>query len=171
MPFTVTPEIRSDTVYNRILYEMDGSADCVHCCPLSTCLLLPLSFIRHPVQVFPFHFTLGFPRFCSSPWGAVAQWLERLTIEWSRVKIPLAPLGNISNFLYAWHLFYSLTIQVVLLKVLICQTCVFSYQLKWISLVPGLRQTGYLSMYQKQIAWYLVVQINLITTESILITL
>ena len=32
--------------------------------------------------------------------------------------------------LLAWHLFYSLPIQVVLLKVLICQTCVFSYQLK-----------------------------------------
>ena len=32
--------------------------------------------------------------------------------------------------LLARHLFYSLTIQVVLLKVLICQTCVFSYQLK-----------------------------------------
>ena len=32
--------------------------------------------------------------------GAVAQRLERLTIEWSRVRIRLAPEGNFSNFLY-----------------------------------------------------------------------
>ena len=30
---------------------------------------------------------------------AVAQWIERLTIEWSRIRIPLRPLGNFDNFL------------------------------------------------------------------------